>query len=145
MRWKRRERQREGESEGISRGIKPKPQDISDLEGKWVKQGGWGGRWGRGQGGRAGERERERMKKNEEERKSEGKEQRDGEREKQSLQRAAGKPPESSAQTNHKIPTKATKPVRGPTGVPSARNDVCAAAIVCACGLHTFTFCAICD
>lgn len=44
------------------------------------------------------------------------------EREKESLLRAAGKPPESSAQTNHKIPTRATKPVRGLTRVPSAHS-----------------------
>ncbi len=31
---------KEGESKGISKGIKPKPQDISDLEGERVKQGG---------------------------------------------------------------------------------------------------------
>lgn len=37
---KGRERQREGESKAISKGIRPKPQDISDLEGEWVKQGG---------------------------------------------------------------------------------------------------------
>lgn len=36
--------------------------------------------------------------------------------------RAAGKPPESSAQTNHKIPTRATKSVRGLTRVPSAHS-----------------------
>lgn len=41
-RQKRRKRQREGESKSISKGIKPKPQDISDLEGEWVKLGGWG-------------------------------------------------------------------------------------------------------
>lgn len=140
MRRKRREREREGESEGISRGIKPKPQDISDLEGKWVKQGGWG--WGVGVGARkegGGEREDEKKERKRGNLKGRNKEM---EREKRSLQRAAGKPPESSAQTNHKIPTKATKPVRGLTGVPSARNDVCAAAMVCVCGLHTFTLCA---
>lgn len=40
MRQKGRERQKEGESQGISKGIKPKPQDISDLEGERVEQGG---------------------------------------------------------------------------------------------------------
>lgn len=34
------DRQKERESNSISKGIKPKPQDISDLEGAWVKQGG---------------------------------------------------------------------------------------------------------
>ena len=34
-RLKGRESRKEGEDEGTSRGIKPKPQDISDLEGKW--------------------------------------------------------------------------------------------------------------
>lgn len=49
----------------------------------------------------------------EKERKAEGKEQRDGgsESRERRLCRAAGKPPESSAQTNHKIPTEASKPV----------------------------------
>lgn len=50
----------------------------------------------------------------------------EGERERggkeESFQRAAGKPPESSAQTNHKIPAEATKPGRGLTRVPPARR-----------------------
>lgn len=66
-RQKGRERQKEGGSEGISKGIKPKPQDISDLEGEWVKKGGGGGG-------------------KEKERKAEGKEQRDGEKEAESLE-----------------------------------------------------------
>lgn len=37
---KKRGKWKEGVSKGFSGGIKPKPQDISDLEGKWVKQGG---------------------------------------------------------------------------------------------------------
>lgn len=61
------------------------------------------------------------------------------ERKKPSLWRAAGKPPESSAQTNHKIPTKATKPVWGLTRVPSAHNGcMCVWIYVCLWCAHIY-------
>lgn len=96
---KGRERQSGSQAQAYPRGLKPKPLDISDLEGKWVKN-----KQEPGKRGRKIKRWKER----------EGKA--------QSFQRAAGKPPESSAQTNHKIPAEATKPGRGLTRVPPARR-----------------------
>lgn len=61
-----------------------------------------------GKAGRGEEREEEKKKRG----KLKGRNKEiEGEREEQSRWRAAGNPPESSAQTNHKIPAEATKPV----------------------------------
>lgn len=106
-----------GREHRLFQGIKPKPQDISDLEGKWVKQGG-------GKIQRRGKREYVKGTDKEMERE-------------RSLQRAAGKPPESSAQTNHKIPTKATKPGRGMTRLPSTHSVcVCIDTLLLLCMLY---------
>lgn len=58
-----------------------------------------------------------------------------------SLQRAAGNPPVSSPQTEHKIPNEATKPVRALTWCTLPTVRVCVCLPLCVCGVYTFFLC----
>jgi len=96
-RERERKREREGERERmhIRGGIKPKPQDISDLEGEWVKP------RGRREGGERKERERKGRNK-----------EREIKRGAKSLE-GSWSASRTLGSNNHDIPAEATKPGRG--------------------------------
>lgn len=118
-------------------------REQKHIQGDQTETTGYFWPWGRvGKAGRVGRGKRGGKEK---ERKAEGKEQRDGGSEsgERRLCRAAGKPPESSAQTNHKIPTEALKPVWGLTRVPSA-HSLCVHICVCVCLCHAHIYLCAC-